>query len=573
MPLPPRRRRLLIALAAVLACLAVVAAVTVLVFGRHDGVRTGFVAGDRTRTIGRVTAAGGGTVALDDGTVVTIPPGGISADAVLTLRHDPGAAPAVPAGVRPLGSPVRITLSGDARLTAPATLTLPVAAARPAGWPAGTPVTAWPAYFDEPTGTWVAQPGQYDAARGVVTARVDHFSWWNPFTWDYGAIADEVGQALADLVGAPSGQPPTCASPPPGGQSSGGEASPGGSASGDGAGVAGADGQIHVVVEGASLLDWCLGSDGGQTVLRTRGLRDYPLLVSWSGNADLVRRTEYEADLVSAYRWLSDRLGLDGADAVTIPAGGAVDLAVSPDAGAPVYVTATWDPQVQLVGIVDATARVVMALRGALGITTTTEQVVQATLDGQCLGQHVDDLADDPAGATVTILTSCVSDVVRELTKDAGRGLLRFFGAVPAVVGALLGTVGYAINQFFVSLGTAGHDLLAAATGTKLTLYVGSSPPPGGPAGDGSGWPVHDNEGPPAFFAWLGANFFAVPDFTSCTDDGRWCIGGFGDEVHIFDIDKLRDAGSVPASAADPKAALLAKGLPEQIVDELLRPG
>jgi len=494
-----------------------------------------------------VTVARGGTVSLD-GTTVQIPAGSVSADTTVTISRS-AAAPEAPQGIRSIGQPVTVSLDGGAQLTGTVHLELAVPSGVPADWPQDTPFTAFAAYWDEQSGTWVATDSVYDQTSGQVIADITHFSLWNPFTWDYGSIRDSVRQALADLVGAPSGVPATCDNPPP----------------------TGAD-EVHVEVEGADLLDWCLNSDGDGIVLRARGKPDFPLLVSWSGTASLRERTEYEADLVSAYRWLAETLGVQAVDSVAIPAGGSVELSVAPDANAPVYVSATWDPHVQLMGIVDATVRVVMALRGALGIQTTAEQAVQALLDSSCLTQHADDLAHDSAGATVTILTGCVSDVVRDLTKDAGHGLLRFFGAVPQVVGALLGVVGYTVNQFFVSLGTAGEALLSGATDSKLTLYVGETPAPPG-TGTASTWPEHDNEGPPAFFAWLGAGFYGFPDFSSCTDDGAWCIAAFGDEVHIFSLHPIQDVGSVPRAAADPATALAGKGLAPDVVSELLRAG
>jgi hypothetical protein len=494
-----------------------------------------------------VTVAGGGAVSLD-GTTAQIPARAVSADTTVTIR-DATAAPTAPPGARSIGQPVTISLDGGAELIGPVHLRLAVPSGVPADWPQDTPFTAFAAYWDGQSASWVAADSEYDQTSGEVVADVTHFSLWAPFTWDYGAIRDSVRQGLADLLGTPSSAPATCQSPP-----------------------ATTTNQVQVQVEGADLLDWCLDADSGGTVLRAHGKPGFPLLVSWSGTASLRQPTEYQTDLVPAYRWLAGTLGVQASDSVAIPAGGSVELTVAPDAQTPVSVGATWDPRVQLMGIAEATVRVVIALRGALGLQTSAQQAVQALLDTGCLAPHADDLAHDPAGATVTILTGCVSDVVGALTKDLGHGLLSFFGAVPKVVSALLDVVGYAANQFFVGLSSADGALLAGATSSKLTLSVGDQTTPPG-TGAGSGWPEHDREGPPTFFAWLAAGNYGQPDFSSCTDDGKWCIAAFGDQVHIFSLHPMKDVGTVPRNSTDPAAALSATGLAPDVVSQLLRAG
>jgi hypothetical protein len=44
------------------------------------------------------------------------------------------------------------------------------------------------ATYDPATHAWTAFPSTYDAARDRVTAQIPHFSWWTPFTWDWGGI-------------------------------------------------------------------------------------------------------------------------------------------------------------------------------------------------------------------------------------------------------------------------------------------------------------------------------------------------------------------------------------------------
>jgi hypothetical protein len=64
------------------------------------------------------------------------------------------------------------------------------------------------------TNTWTPFDSTYDAARHMVVAQIPHFSWWNPFTWDFDALFARVAQDFGQLVGARAGQA-TCSGGPP----------------------------------------------------------------------------------------------------------------------------------------------------------------------------------------------------------------------------------------------------------------------------------------------------------------------------------------------------------------------
>jgi hypothetical protein len=48
----------------------------------------------------------------------------------------------------------------------------------------------------------------------MVVALIPHFSWWNPFTWNFDQIWADVAQGFGQLVGARSG-PARCSGSPP----------------------------------------------------------------------------------------------------------------------------------------------------------------------------------------------------------------------------------------------------------------------------------------------------------------------------------------------------------------------
>jgi hypothetical protein len=68
--------------------------------------------------------------------------------------------------------------------------------------------------FDAATQTWIPFTSTFDRARNKVVALIPHFSWWNPFSWDWVGIAARVNQDVGQVVGRRAG-PPTCTSGPP----------------------------------------------------------------------------------------------------------------------------------------------------------------------------------------------------------------------------------------------------------------------------------------------------------------------------------------------------------------------
>ncbi|WP_406832829.1 hypothetical protein ABEG17_08405 [Pedococcus sp. KACC 23699] len=442
-----------------------------------------------------------------------------------------------------LGSPVHISL-GSGELTGTATIVLP--APTPQDWPAGLAFDPFPATYDEQDGSWVAQDGTYDPSAGTITLSVTHFSWWNPFSWNYHAIEDSLRQAGADMAGIPSGIAPTCANSP------------------------GAD-QAQLTGTGSKLVDACLDTDGSDVVLRMRGVKDYPLLVSWSGQATLQKHTDYGVDLSSLYRWFAATTHAIGQEQVLLPSGGDVHLLVAPDANAPVLVNVAYDPHLQLAGIVDATLRVVQAVRGATGVETTLEEVGSTVEDTACALAQLPKLTKDPVGTSATMIADCAAQVLRDASKGATSRLLRVVGAIPKVLASLVGVIVYAANTVASEVFTA-RDLLAGTTSQDFNIAAAGSPGATSPGGTGaqSPWPTQGNDGPPALWAWFGANF-TFPDWVSCDTAVTWCIAGEGDQVHIIKVHGLVDTASVPLAARDPAVALTKAGLSKTVVAQVLR--
>ena len=89
------------------------------------------------------------------------------------------------------------------------------------------------------------------------------------------------------------------------------------------------------------------------------------------------------------------------------------------------------------------------------------------------------------------------------------------------------------------------------------------------PAGTGSSaWPVHRDDGSPAFFAYLGASFIA-PNWTSC--DASFCLAGTNDTVYVFN-GELDQMGTISISVSSPLAALTTLGIPLAVAQGLLAP-
>ena len=142
--------------------------------------------------------------------------------------------------------------------------------------------------------------------------------------------------------------------------------------------------------------------------------------------------------------------------------------------------------------------------------------------------------------------------VVHPVTGDTdGINLFRLGTEGPTLVGDVVPTC----VEELVRLGVAEEE--AGALGLES-------------CGVGSGWPVDDNEGSPAFFALQGATA-RITDWSSCSDEH--CIGGLDDEIGVWSLRPLDYLGAFPATTDDPLQSLLDVGFSDSEARILLTPG
>lgn len=140
------------------------------------------------------------TVDLGGGAHLIIPPGAITAGAQVTARFDNSPAP--DATMNSVGSPVELTLQPDDAIHGLLTLEFPVPVDQV---PAGVDPAEFFGISTYADGAgWVPYQASFDAARSMIVAQIPHFSWWNPFTWDFSRIDQNLGQIIGSRAGEPS---------------------------------------------------------------------------------------------------------------------------------------------------------------------------------------------------------------------------------------------------------------------------------------------------------------------------------------------------------------------------------
>lgn len=108
-----------------------------------------------------------------------------------------------------VGVPVALYVA-HGHLIGPVALTFPYRAKiDPLGMPPDETVQI--AFYDPREHAWVSVPAHVDSRHHTVSATITHFSWWNPFTWDWSSLFLSLDQAVGQLRGARTG-PAKCTS-------------------------------------------------------------------------------------------------------------------------------------------------------------------------------------------------------------------------------------------------------------------------------------------------------------------------------------------------------------------------
>jgi len=135
----------------------------------------------------QVSVSLGGEIGLPDGgATLKIPPGALAADTAVSIKRV--APDATNGGDFELGVSAgeryEVDLGGQT-LNQQALLEIPF---DPSLLPQGADATqVFLAYYDGMAKQWVYAGGMVDTDRNVVILPVTHASWWNPFTWNWGA--------------------------------------------------------------------------------------------------------------------------------------------------------------------------------------------------------------------------------------------------------------------------------------------------------------------------------------------------------------------------------------------------
>ncbi|MFI5916884.1 hypothetical protein [Dactylosporangium sp. NPDC051541] len=146
-----------------------------------------------------VNATQATTVDLGGGAHLIIPPGAMTDGATVSATYR-----GAPAGNRnaatPASAPVELRSDPPDAIHGLLTLEFPVPAA---DVPAGADPTQQfgISTYDTATNQWTPFASTYDEARHMVVAQIPHFSWWNPFSWDWAGIGAQINQSVGQLVG------------------------------------------------------------------------------------------------------------------------------------------------------------------------------------------------------------------------------------------------------------------------------------------------------------------------------------------------------------------------------------
>lgn len=151
-----------------------------------------------------VQVDGGSTTVmpLGGGASLTVPAGAIDHGATVRASYR-GAPEGAASPMALLGHSIDLQVEPPDAIRAPVTLRFAV----PDGVPAGLDpaVSLGVARFNAATRGWEPVTSRYDPVRRQVVASVAHFSWYNPFSWDWADIGAAINQGIGQVLGKRSG--------------------------------------------------------------------------------------------------------------------------------------------------------------------------------------------------------------------------------------------------------------------------------------------------------------------------------------------------------------------------------
>jgi hypothetical protein len=156
-----------------------------------------------------VASTGKTVVPLGLGASVAIPPGSAPAGSTVSVS-EVGAPSEWPSYEESLRSPVHLKVS-TGNLTGPARISFPYD-------PATVPPGIDPGNFfgistyDTTSAQWLVVPSTVDTTDHMITAEVNHFSWWNPFSWDFDDLFNDLSQDVLQTIGLRTAAP-VCSGP------------------------------------------------------------------------------------------------------------------------------------------------------------------------------------------------------------------------------------------------------------------------------------------------------------------------------------------------------------------------
>lgn len=199
------------------------------------------------------------------------------------------------------------------------------------------------------------------------------------------------------------------------------------------------------------------------------------------------------------------------------------------------------------------------------------ERIAKAVGKGDCLTNIVSTAIGEPdslSGEFVATVTSCMGALI----EGTGGALFSSVTTFPAL-GVASGTISHASlsgqDHFSITLSRVAEP---AAVPTASPTEVATPTATLEDASANTAWPTKRHDNPRGLYTWLGANMFGFPDWSACDDAATWCLVGYEGGSHlVVRMNGLEPVGEVEDSVADPRQALLALGMPDASVTQILR--